>query len=138
MCGYCITKFVSSHLIANIGPTLPRLLDKLCIFRIVKVTTCFYMIIENIYNAVHVIDLIIDLGECNDDHTNEKVGKVLYRVLWFGYEPEEDTWKPINHLRLQKVLSYYRVRSLVPPPKLMEQPPVDDSMHDGRILGRDK
>lgn len=63
----------------------------------------------------YVIDRVIDHGECDDNHPTSKSGETLYRVRWYGFEHDDDTWEPIDHFSIQKLLSYYRRRRLVLP-----------------------
>ena len=33
--------------------------------------------------------------------------KLLFKVRWFGYSPEEDTWEPYSHVRDCEALDIY-------------------------------
>ena len=39
-------------------------------------------------------------------HRYAKQGENLYRVRWYGFDSDDDTWEPIKHLPRSKVLSY--------------------------------
>lgn len=45
-------------------------------------------------------------------------GKRYYRIRWYGYTPEEDTYEPIEHIPRSKVIAYYRRKRLALPPDL--------------------
>ena len=46
------------------------------------------------------------------EHENLHDGRNAYRVRWYGYSAEEDTWEPIHHLPRNKVLQYCRSKGL--------------------------
>ena len=58
-----------------------------------------------------------DVNE-DESHPHAKVGEILYRIRWYGYEAKDDTLEPINHLPRSKLLSYYRRRKLPLPTDL--------------------
>lgn len=68
----------------------------------------------------YVIDLIIYHGEFYDTHPTADAGRVLYRHLWLGFEPENDNWDQIDHLPHQKILIYYLRRRLIPPSDIFQ------------------
>jgi hypothetical protein len=37
-----------------------------------------------------------------------KDGTILYRIRWFGYSHEDDTWEPREHLPISAVRRYHR------------------------------
>ena len=39
-----------------------------------------------------------------------KYGQNLYKVLWHGFVPEEDTWEPTHHLQRSKIIKFYQKR----------------------------
>lgn len=41
-----------------------------------------------------------------------KVSEPLYRVCWYSYETDYDTWEQTRHLPRSKILSYYRTKKL--------------------------
>lgn len=62
-----------------------------------------------------VIDRIVNNGEIHDTHSTAGVGCLMYHVLLFFSYPDDDMWKPIEHLPSQKLLSSYCRRRLSPP-----------------------
>ena len=48
-------------------------------------------------------------------HRYDDGGKLVFRVRWYGYTPEEDTEEPISHLRRSHVIFYCRRKGLKVP-----------------------
>lgn len=63
-----------------------------------------------------VIERIVSHGR-DDDNT------LLFRVRWYGYEPNQDTWEPIGNLPRSHVLSYCKRAHLAIP----------DNIDDARV-----
>ena len=59
----------------------------------------------------YVIDDIVD-WKINKSRRNRyvKYGENLYKVLWHGFGPEEDTWELTHHLPRSKIITFYRKR----------------------------
>ena len=54
-----------------------------------------------------VVDRIISHGTNEDpEHPTAAVGETTYRVRWYGFEKNEDTYEPIQHLPRNKIVSY--------------------------------
>lgn len=45
---------------------------------------------------------------CNKTHKYPCTRENLYRVRWYGYWPNSDTWEPFRHLPRSMVLSYFK------------------------------
>ena len=45
-------------------------------------------------------------------HRDDDDGKLVFRVRWYGYTPEEDTEEPISHVRRSHVIFYCRRKGL--------------------------
>ena len=56
-----------------------------------------------------VIDKVVDhkLNK-NRRHKFANVGEPLFLVRWYGYEPDQDTWKPVRHLPHSKIIQYFK------------------------------
>ena len=61
----------------------------------------------------YVIDEIVDT-RVNKSRRNRyaKPGETLYRVRWYGYEPDDDTWEPTKHLPRSKILAFCKKKGL--------------------------
>ena len=57
------------------------------------------------------MDEIVDL-KVNKSRRDRyaKYGENLYKVLWHGFGPEEDTWEPTNQFPRSKIVTFYRKR----------------------------
>ena len=67
------------------------------------------------------MDKVVSHGTNEDPHhPTAKVGETTYRVRWYGYGPDEDTFEPIRHLPRNKVVSYYKRRKLSLPEDIQE------------------
>ena len=66
--------------------------------------------------AEYVIDKVVDhiINE-DEGHPHAKHGDMLYKVRWFGYTPEDDTFEPVHHLPRSQVLSYHRRKQMPVP-----------------------
>jgi len=51
-------------------------------------------------------------------HRLARKGETLFRIRWYGYESDDDTWEPIQHLPRSKVLSYCKRIGIVVPDNL--------------------
>ncbi len=61
----------------------------------------------------YVMERIISHRKNTDpNHSTAKVGEMTYRVRWYGFPPEEDTYEPIRNLPHNKVVSYYKRKKL--------------------------
>ena len=47
-------------------------------------------------------------------HHQDAEGKVYFRVRWFGYERDADTWEPLLHIPEEMVRRYVRRKKLNP------------------------
>ena len=58
-----------------------------------------------------MIDKIVD-QKINRNKRNRyaKVGEPLYRVRWYGFQEDDDTWEPTKHLPRSKIVSYYKAK----------------------------
>ena len=56
-----------------------------------------------------VIDKVVDhkLNK-NRRHKFANVGEPLFRVRWYGYEPDQDTREPVRHLPRSNILQYVK------------------------------
>ena len=56
-----------------------------------------------------VIDKVVDhkLNK-NRRHKFVNVGEPLFRVRWYGYGPDQDTWEPVRYLPRSKILQYVK------------------------------
>ena len=43
-------------------------------------------------------------------HRYAKAGEPLYRVRWYGFNEEYDTWEPTKHLPRSKIVSYHNAK----------------------------
>ncbi|CAN8062285.1 unnamed protein product [Agarophyton chilense] len=50
----------------------------------------------------YVMDRICEHGE------HEDTRELLYRVRWYGFPPEADTWEPIAHILRSQLVQYHR------------------------------
>ena len=59
------------------------------------------------------MDRIVD-HETNQDqsHPHATVGQTLYRIRWYGYDQNDDTWEPIDHIPRSQILLYHRRKRL--------------------------
>ena len=57
-------------------------------------------------------DIISHMVNKSRRHQYANKGETLYRVRWYGFEADDDTWEPIKHLPRSKVLSYFRRKDL--------------------------
>ena len=66
--------------------------------------------------AEYVIDKVVDhiINE-DEGHLHAKHGDMMYKVRWFGYTPEEDTFEPVHHLPRSQVLSYHNRKQMPVP-----------------------
>ena len=63
-----------------------------------------------------VVDRIVSHGINEDaEHPTARVGDTTYRVRWYGFGAEEDTFEPIHHLPRNKLVSYYKRKKLALP-----------------------
>lgn len=70
---------------------------------------------------VFVIDEVVDHNiNQGPRHRYSKAGEALYRVRWYGYQPDDDTWESTGQLPRSKILSYYWSRKL-PIPDTIDQ-----------------
>ena len=64
----------------------------------------------------YVIDKVVDHIINEDErHPQIKRGDMLYKVRWFGYTPEDDTFEPVHHLPRSQVLSYHNRKQMPVP-----------------------
>lgn len=64
-----------------------------------------------------VMERIIGHGRNEDtEHPSAQVGETTYRIRWYGFDREHDTFEPIRHIPRSKVVSYYK-RIKRPPPE---------------------
>jgi Chromo (CHRromatin Organisation MOdifier) domain len=49
----------------------------------------------------HVFERIVGTKQADD-------GTMLYRVRWFGYTPDDDTWEPQEHLPISPLRRHHR------------------------------
>ena len=69
----------------------------------------------------YVVDKVVSHSVNTDtQHPTAAVGETTYRVRWYGYGPDEDTFEPIRHLPRNKVVSYYKRRKLSLPVDIHE------------------
>ena len=69
----------------------------------------------------YVMERIISHGINRDtNHPSAKVGEMTYRVRWYGYPPDQDTYEPIRHLPRNHVVRYHKRRRLQSPANLDE------------------
>ena len=69
----------------------------------------------------YIIERIVD-GGINEDpeHPSVQVGETTYRVRWYGYGRDDDTFEPIRHLPRNAVVSYYKRKKKPLPNNLHE------------------
>lgn len=66
-----------------------------------------------------VIDKVVDHKvNRNRRHKLANVGELLFKVGWYGYEPDKDTWEPVRHLPQGKILSYVKRDKIDVPRKI--------------------
>ncbi|MEM1010485.1 MAG: chromo domain-containing protein, partial [Myxococcota bacterium] len=69
----------------------------------------------------YIVDRIVGHGVNEDEeHPSAQVGETTYRVRWYGYGSQDDTYEPIHHLPLNKVVSYHK-RKRFPLPDTLER-----------------
>ena len=69
----------------------------------------------------YVIERIVDDGINEDpEHPSAQVGETTYRVSWYGYGRDDDTFEPIRHLPRNEVVSYCK-RKMKPLPKNLHE-----------------
>lgn len=60
----------------------------------------------------NIVDYKINISRM---HRYGKAGEPLYFVRWYGYNIDDDKWKPTRHLPRSKLLSYYRKNKILIP-----------------------
>lgn len=67
-----------------------------------------------VYDQEFVIDKIVAHKSGNGPH--------YFRVRWYGYRQEDDTWEPMEHLPKSSIVHYFRRKKLpVPPPHVLDK-----------------
>ena len=56
----------------------------------------------------YVIDKVVDVGVARYSTLFTKRGDPVFRVRWYGYKAEDDTWEPVRHIPRSHLVRYCR------------------------------
>ena len=54
------------------------------------------------------------------DHGYAEDGELLYRIRWYGYAEDQDTWEPVRHIPRSHIVRFSRLRGIPLPSHINE------------------